>query len=84
MATRTGLSQSSISRIWRAFGLQPHRAETFAELTTKRLRRGAHRSVHELRRDIREWVRLWNESPRPFAGIKSADETLDSVARHCL
>ncbi len=29
MAEATGLSQSSISRIWRAFSLQPHRIETF-------------------------------------------------------
>ncbi len=29
MAARTGLSQSAISRIWRAFALQPHRTETF-------------------------------------------------------
>ena len=29
MAKRSGLSQSAIVRIWRAFGLQPHRAETF-------------------------------------------------------
>lgn len=29
MATATGMSQSAISRIWRAFGLQPHRVETF-------------------------------------------------------
>ena len=29
MATATGLSQSAISRIWRAFALQPHRVETF-------------------------------------------------------
>src|SRR5947209_1445906 len=29
MAARCGLSQSTISRIWRAFGLQPHRTETF-------------------------------------------------------
>lgn len=29
MARRTGLSQSTISRIWRAFGLQPHRTEAF-------------------------------------------------------
>lgn len=29
MAAATGLSQSSISRIWRAFSLQPHRIETF-------------------------------------------------------
>ena len=29
MAERSGLSKSTIGRIWRAFGLQPHRAETF-------------------------------------------------------
>lgn len=29
MAKRTGLSQSAISRIWRAFALQPHRVEGF-------------------------------------------------------
>lgn len=29
MARRVGMSQSAISRIWRAFGLQPHRSETF-------------------------------------------------------
>src|ERR1700751_387784 len=28
-AARTGLSQSTISRIWRAFGLKPHRTESF-------------------------------------------------------
>ena len=29
MAQRTGLSQSAIVRIWHAFGLQPHKEETF-------------------------------------------------------
>jgi transposase len=29
MAKASGLSQSAIGRIWRAFGLQPHRTETF-------------------------------------------------------
>lgn len=29
MAKRSGLTQSAISRIWRAFALQPHRTETF-------------------------------------------------------
>jgi transposase len=29
MAEATGMSQTAISRIWRAFALQPHRAETF-------------------------------------------------------
>jgi transposase len=29
LAKSTGMSQSTVSRIWRAFGLQPHRVETF-------------------------------------------------------
>lgn len=29
MAARVGLSQTAVSRIWRAFALQPHRSETF-------------------------------------------------------
>jgi transposase len=29
MAVRSGLSQTTIRRIWHAFGLQPHRTETF-------------------------------------------------------
>jgi transposase len=29
MARRTGMSQTAVSRIWRAFGLRPQRAETF-------------------------------------------------------
>ena len=29
MARRAGMSQPAVSRIWRAFGLRPHRAETF-------------------------------------------------------
>jgi transposase len=29
LARKLGLSQSSVSRVWRAFGLQPHREETF-------------------------------------------------------
>jgi hypothetical protein len=29
MAAGTGLSRPTINRIWRAFGLQPHRAESF-------------------------------------------------------
>ena len=29
LARRCGMSQSAVSRIWRAFALQPHRSETF-------------------------------------------------------
>lgn len=33
MARESGLSTSSIQRIWRAFGLRPHRTETFKRST---------------------------------------------------
>jgi transposase len=55
----------------------------FAELTTKKLRRGAHRSVRALNADIRAWIDTWNDEPRPFVWTKTADEILDSIARYC-
>jgi transposase len=55
----------------------------FAELTTKLLKRGAHRSVHALNADIRAWIETWNDDPRPFIWTKTADQILDSIARYC-
>jgi transposase len=55
----------------------------FAELTTKKLRRGAHRSVRQLNSDIRAWIQTWNQDPRPFVWTKTADEILESIARYC-
>ena len=55
----------------------------FAELTTKKLRRGAHRSVRQLNTDIRAWIETWNENPKPFVWTKTADQILDSIARYC-
>jgi transposase len=55
----------------------------FAELTTKLLRRGAHRSVRQLNTDIRAWIDSWNDNPRPFVWTKTAEEILDSIARYC-
>lgn len=53
----------------------------FAELTTKQLRRGVHRSVAELERAIREFLDAHNEDCRPFVWTKSADEILANIAR---
>jgi transposase len=55
----------------------------FAELTSKKLRRGAHRSVRELNTDIRAWMTDWNENPRPYVWTKTADQILDSISRYC-
>jgi len=55
----------------------------FAELTTKRIKRGAHTSVPDLERDIRGWIASWNEDPRPYVWVKTADQILESLARYC-
>jgi len=55
----------------------------FAALTEKQIRRGAHRSVRELETAIKTYLALSNESPKPFAWTKSADEILASIARFC-
>ena len=55
----------------------------FAELTTKWLRRGTHRSVAELERSIQTWIDTWNDDPRPFVWTKTADEILDTIAAYC-
>ena len=55
----------------------------FAELTTKKLQRGTHRSVRALNADIRGWIKTWNDNPRPYVWTKTADQILDSIARYC-
>jgi transposase len=55
----------------------------FAELTNRKLRRSAHRSVTELETDIRKWINEWNKAPRPFVWTKSADEILGTLAAYC-
>ncbi len=55
----------------------------FAELTTKLLRRGRHRSVRALNADIRNWIDTWNENPRPYVWTKTADQILDAIKRYC-
>ncbi len=37
MAKRAGISRMAVSRIWRAFGLRPHRSETFKLSTDPQL-----------------------------------------------
>ncbi len=55
----------------------------FALLTQRQIKRGTHRSTHELRQAIRSYMATYNADPRPFRWTKSADEILASVARFC-
>jgi transposase len=55
----------------------------FAELTTRLLRRGVHRSVTELEADIRAWIDHWNDNPKPYVWTKTAEQILDSIGAYC-
>jgi transposase len=55
----------------------------FAELTNRKLRRSAHRSVIELEADIRGWINDWNNDPKPFLWTKTADQILETLAAYC-
>lgn len=55
----------------------------FAELTTKWIKRSAHRSVRDLVASIRTWIANWSDEPKPYVWHKSADEILDSLAAYC-
>jgi transposase len=54
----------------------------FGLLTDKQLRRGTHRSIQALEKDIRDWITTWNENPKPFAWNKTADEILERLASY--
>jgi transposase len=53
----------------------------FAEITRKRIRRGAFKSVAELEAAIMEYLDNHNADPKPFIWTKSAAEILEKVAR---
>lgn len=53
----------------------------FAELTMKQIRRGAFRSVPQLKAAIQEFIDAHQVNPKPFVWTKSADEILASLAR---
>jgi hypothetical protein len=40
----------------------------FALLTDKQIRRGVHRNVQALEKDVRAWIADWNDNPGPSSG----------------
>ena len=55
----------------------------FARLTEKQIRRGVHRSTHQLESDIRAFIDAHNADPKPFRWAKSADDILAAIQRFC-
>lgn len=54
----------------------------FAEITRKRIRRGAFRSVRELERAIYQYLRENNKHPRPFIWTATASTIMRKI-KHC-
>lgn len=53
----------------------------FAEITTKRIRRGAFRSVAELEQAIHDYLDCHNAAPKPFVWTKTANVILEKERR---
>jgi transposase len=53
----------------------------FAEITTKRIRRGIFRSVAELKEAIHDYLDRHNADPKPFVWTKTADVILEKERR---
>jgi transposase len=54
----------------------------FAEITRKRIRRGTFRSVSELIRAIKEYVKHYNKNPQPFQWVASASQIIRKVNKY--
>ena len=55
----------------------------FAQITSRRIRRGCFRSVAELRQTITDYLAHHNANPKPFRWTASADMILEKVANLC-
>lgn len=55
----------------------------FAEITDKKIKRGAHRSVWELKAAIMDYIGKRNVDPKPFKWVRTADQILAAVKRYC-
>ena len=55
----------------------------FAEITEKRIRRGAFKSVAALERAIADYLAHHNADPKPFKWVADADSILDRIKKVC-
>ena len=54
----------------------------FAEITRKRIRRATFRSVRELEKAIRDYIRVHNKAPQPFVWVASANKIITKVRNY--
>ena len=53
----------------------------FAEITTRRIRRGSYTSIHDLEAAIYDYLLRHNTKPKPFTWTKTADDILTRERR---
>jgi len=68
----TPTGSSWINQVERWFGL----------LTDQLIRRGVHQSVVALENDVRQWIKNWNQDPKPFVWTKTAEDILQSLSKY--
>lgn len=54
----------------------------FAEITRKQIRRGTFHSVRDLIKTIRDYIRSYNNNPRPFHWVASASRIIRKVSKY--
>lgn len=54
----------------------------FAEITRTRIRRGTFRSVRDLEKAMREYIRANNKAPKPFQWVASANKIIAKVRKY--
>jgi transposase len=55
----------------------------FAEIQRRCLDRGVFCSLEELTTALQQWIKLWNDSARPFKWTKTPDQIIDAICRYC-
>ncbi|MFD4504859.1 helix-turn-helix domain-containing protein [Streptomyces sp. NPDC058457] len=55
----------------------------FAELQRRCLDRGVFCSLDDLKTALDEWIKIWNETARPFKWAKTADQIIDRICHYC-
>jgi hypothetical protein len=53
----------------------------FRELTEKAIRRGSFVSVPDLKQAINEFMRAWNDNPKPFIWTASVGQIIEKIDR---
>jgi transposase len=54
----------------------------FGFLTEQLIRRGVHKSVVALEKDVHAWIKNWNSDPKPFVWTKTAEDILHSLSKY--